>query len=100
MTRSECKYHKETKKVLELGVGIGTVLRHFPKKFDIYGLDLMKDYIAMCKQNLPRGRYFVSSMHNFRIKEDFDVMTIAKRGEMVNFLGMRSLRLTHITIRS
>ena len=68
------KYHKKSKKILELGVGIGQVLVNFPKKFDIYGLDYFKQYVDYCNKHIPRGKFFVSSMHNFKIKENFDVI--------------------------
>jgi len=78
------KYNKNAKKVLELGAGIGTVLRHFPRKYDIYGLDIMKEYISRCKKNVPRGRYFVASMHNFKIPLKFDVIFCVY--DSINFL--------------
>lgn len=68
------KYNKNAKKILELGVGIGQVLTNFPKKFDIYGLDCIKQYVDYCQKHIPRGKFFVSSMHNFKIDETFDVI--------------------------
>ena len=68
------KYHEKSRKILELGVGIGEVLVNFPKRFDIYGLDHTKQYIDYCKKKIIRGHFFVSSMHDFKHKEKFDVI--------------------------
>ena len=78
------KYNKKARKVLELGVGIGAVLNNFPKKFIIYGLDIEQEYIDVCKKEIKRGKFFVSSMHNFRINEKFDV--IFSVFDSINFL--------------
>lgn len=78
------KYNKKTKTVLELGVGIGAVLRYFPKKFNIYGLDILEECIKMCRQKLKRGTFFVSSMHDFQINQKFDV--IFSVFDSINFL--------------
>ncbi len=68
------KHNEKAKKVLELGVGLGAVLENFPKKFIIYGLDIEEEYIDVCKKKIKRGKFFVSSMHNFKINEKFDVI--------------------------
>jgi cyclopropane fatty-acyl-phospholipid synthase-like methyltransferase len=78
------RYHKGAKKVLELGVGIGAVLENFPKRFEVYGLDIKKEYIDVCKERIKRGKFFVSSMHNFSLGEKFDV--IFSVYDSINFL--------------
>jgi len=78
------KYNKKARKVLELGVGIGAVLAHFPKRFDIYGLDIEEEYIEICKNRIKDGKFLVSSMHNFRIDEKFDV--VFSVFDSINFL--------------
>ena len=78
------KYNEKAEKVLELGVGLGAVLDNFPKKYDIYGLDIEKEYVDICEKRVRRGKFFVSSMHNFRIKEKFDV--IFSVFDSINFL--------------
>ncbi|MBR9700991.1 class I SAM-dependent methyltransferase [Candidatus Woesearchaeota archaeon] len=67
------KYNPKAKKVLELGVGLGFVLSHF-KNFEKFGLDLGKEYIKVAKRIVPDANLFVQSMHNFKIKEKFDVI--------------------------
>lgn len=78
------KYAKKAEKVLELGVGTGAVLCNFPRRFIIYGLDIEEEYINICKKKIKRGKFLVSSMHNFRIDEKFDV--IFSVFDSVNFL--------------
>jgi SAM-dependent methyltransferase len=68
------RYREKTKKILELGCGIGEVLENLPKKYAVYGLDIEKDYIEVCKKRIPNGKFFVASMHNFKIDEKFDVI--------------------------
>ena len=78
------RYRKGAKKVLELGVGIGAVLENFPKRFEVYGLDIEKEYVDVCKERIKRGKFFVSSMHNFVLGEKFDV--IFSVYDSINFL--------------
>ena len=72
------------KKVLEIGCGIGEVLVNLPDRYAVYGLDVERDYVEVCRRRMPRGKFFVSSMHNFRIDEEFDVIFSAN--DAVNFL--------------
>jgi SAM-dependent methyltransferase len=67
------KYHPNAKSVLELGVGLGFVLLHF-NKYKKFGLDLGKEYIKIARRIVPDAQLFVQSMHNFKIKEKFDVI--------------------------
>jgi cyclopropane fatty-acyl-phospholipid synthase-like methyltransferase len=78
------EYRKQAKKVLEIGCGIGEVLVNLPKRYFVYGLDIERDYIEACKKRMPRGRFYVSSMHNFKIDEKFDVIFSAY--DAINFL--------------
>jgi len=77
-------YYRHAKKVLEIGCGFGEVLANLPKRYAIYGLDIEKDYIWVCKKRIPKGKFYVSSMHNFKIDEKFDVIFSAN--DAVNFL--------------
>lgn len=78
------RYHKKAKKILELGCGLGEVLVNLPKKYAVYGLDIEKDYIEVCKKTIPSGKFLVSSMHNFKIDEKFDVIFCV--GDAITFL--------------
>lgn len=78
------EHHKQAKKILEIGCGIGEVLVNLPKRYTIYGLDVEKDYVEVCKKKIPKGKFFISSMHNFKIHEKFDVIFSAD--DALNFL--------------
>lgn len=77
-------YCSHAKKVLEIGCGFGEVLANLPKRFAIYGLDIEKDYVDVCRKRIPKGKFYVSSMHNFKIDDKFDVIFSAN--DLVNFL--------------
>jgi cyclopropane fatty-acyl-phospholipid synthase-like methyltransferase len=78
------QYYKKAKKILELGCGIGEVLVNLPEKYAVYGLDIEKDYVEVCKKKIPRGKFFVASMHDFKIDEKFDVIFCV--GDAINYL--------------
>jgi trans-aconitate methyltransferase len=78
------EYRKQAKKILEIGCGIGEVLANLPERYAVYGLDVERDYIEVCRRRIPNGKFFVSSMHNFKIDEKFDVIFSAN--DAVNFL--------------
>ena len=46
------EYLKHAKKILEIGCGPGEVLVNLPKRYLIYGLDITKDYIEVCKRKI------------------------------------------------
>jgi hypothetical protein len=69
---------------MEIGCGCGDVLVELPKRYTIYGLDIVSDFIKVCRTKMPKGKFFVSSMHNFKINERFDVIFSAF--DAVNFL--------------
>jgi SAM-dependent methyltransferase len=68
------EHHKQANKILEIGCGLGEVLANLPERYTIYGLDVEKDCIEVCKNRIPRGKFFVSSMHNFKIDAKFDAV--------------------------
>ena len=91
--RAIAQHHRRAKTILELGCGIGMVIKYFPKSYALYGLDIEKAYIAACKKNVPRGSYVVSSMHDFHIEQSFDV--IFSIFDSINFLpGFKEWRQT------
>jgi SAM-dependent methyltransferase len=78
------EYCKQAKKILEIGCGPGEVLVNLPDRYAVYGLDVERDYVEVCRRRMPRGKFFVSSMHNFKVDERFDVIFSAN--DAVNFL--------------
>jgi SAM-dependent methyltransferase len=78
------EYHKHAKKILEIGCGCGDVLVELPKRYDVYGLDIVSDFIKVCRRRMPKGKFFVSSMHSFKIDGKFDIIFSAN--DAINFL--------------
>lgn len=76
------EYHPITKKVLELGVGLGAVLVHLSKKYEISGLDIQNEYIKIAKKLIPKANFYVQSMDKLKINEKFD--TIFSVHECIN----------------
>lgn len=68
------KYQPDARTILELGTGNGNVLSFFPKKYELYGLDIEKRHIELTRQKVPRAHLLVASMHNFKIYAKFDVI--------------------------
>jgi SAM-dependent methyltransferase len=78
------KYHSTARRIMEIGCGMGDVLVNLPKRFSISGLDVEKDFIEVARRRMPNGKFYVHSMHNFKIDEKFDVIFSAF--DAVNFL--------------
>ncbi len=68
------RYRPSSRAILELGTGNGNVLSSFPRKYELYGLDIEKKYIELTRQKVPRAKLFVASMHDFKIDAEFDVV--------------------------
>ena len=68
------EYHKNARKIMEIGCGLGDVLVEIPERYAVYGLDIERDFIEACRKRIPKGKFFVSSMHNFKVDERFDVI--------------------------
>ena len=72
------------KNILELGVGNGNVIKNMPKNSNIYGLDVNKRFLKLAKNKNPKMISVHSSMHNFNINEEFDL--IYSVFDSINFL--------------
>lgn len=78
------KYKLAPKNILELGVGNGNVIKHMPKKVNLYGLDINKKYLKLAKTKAPTLKTVHSSMHNFKTKQEFDLIYCVF--DSINFL--------------
>ncbi|MGD0146513.1 MAG: class I SAM-dependent methyltransferase [Nitrososphaerales archaeon] len=78
------KYHRTARSILEVGCGMGDVLVNLPKRYSVSGLDYQEDFIKVAQKRMPKSKFYVHSMHNFRIDEKFDVIFSAF--DAVNFL--------------
>jgi trans-aconitate methyltransferase len=78
------KYHRTARSIMEIGCGMGDVLVNLPKRFSISGLDYEEDFIKVARKRMPKGKFYVQSMHDFKIDEKFDVIFSAF--DAINFL--------------
>jgi SAM-dependent methyltransferase len=78
------KYHRTARSILEIGCGMGDVLVNLPNRYSISGLDYEEDFIKVARKRMPNGKFYVQSMHNFKMDEKFDVIFSAY--DAVNFL--------------
>ena len=68
------KNNPKAKKFLELACGTGTILKLLPKKYELHGLDLSENMLAIAKQKLPRAKLYHQNMVSFKLPEKFDVV--------------------------
>jgi len=50
------KHNPRAKTILELACGTGSVLQHFEKRYDVYGLDLSPGMLALARKKVPSGK--------------------------------------------
>lgn len=62
------------KKVLELGCGTGSILKHLQRNYEVSGLDTSGRMLAIAHHKVPRARLFRQSMVEFQIAGRFDVI--------------------------
>lgn len=63
------KNPQENKKILDIGCGPGRDAEFFSdRKFSVYGIDLVNDFISLAQRRVPKGFFFIRDMR----KTDFD----------------------------
>src|SRR5260370_7769068 len=67
-------HNPKARKILELACGTGSVLQHFGKRRELYGLDLSSKMLAVAKRKVPRATLSRQDMTSFRLSEKFDVI--------------------------
>jgi SAM-dependent methyltransferase len=68
------EYHPNARKVLELACGTGSVLQHFGKRYELYGVDLSSNMLAVARKKVPRAILSCQNMVSFRLQQRFDVI--------------------------
>ncbi len=68
------KYHPSAKTILELACGTGSVLQHFAKYYDVYGLDISSGMLAVAKRKIPSAKFSRQDMARFELNKKFDVI--------------------------
>lgn len=62
------------KKVLELGCGTGSILKHLQGNYDVSGLDLSSKMLSIARKKVPRAKLCCQDMVDFQIGEQFDAI--------------------------
>jgi len=61
-----------SKRILDLGCGNGSKLAEFAGRgYEIWGVDISKDAIDVCKNVLPEGNFLVSELGNINLISDY-----------------------------
>jgi SAM-dependent methyltransferase len=61
--------------LLDVATGTGRHLAHLQQHYDVEGLDVAPEMLAVARQNLPDVRFHEASMVDFRLGKTFDVIT-------------------------
>lgn len=68
------KAHPRAKTVLELACGTGSVLKHLSKHYDVSGLDLSRQMLALARKKVPHAKLSRQNMVKFHLRKRFDVI--------------------------
>jgi cyclopropane fatty-acyl-phospholipid synthase-like methyltransferase len=68
------KANPKAKNVLELACGTGSVLKHLSKHYDVWGLDLSEQMLAIAKKKVPDAKLSRQNMVTFRLPQQFDTI--------------------------
>jgi SAM-dependent methyltransferase len=68
------KHHPRAKTVLEFACGTGSVLKQLQPYYDVAGVDLSRDMLAIAKEKLPGIRLVQGDMRTVDLGEQFDVV--------------------------
>jgi SAM-dependent methyltransferase len=67
-------YKPEAKTLLELACGTGAILQPLSEAYDVTGLDLSAQMLAVARQKLPHVRFYQADMVTFNLGKKFDVI--------------------------
>ena len=68
------KHHPKAKTVLELACGTGSILKQLQPHYDVTGLELSDEMLAIARKKLPGVRLVKSDMRSFDLGERFDAV--------------------------
>ena len=64
----------DARKVLELGCGTGSILKHLQGSYEVSGLDLSNQMLSIARKKVPRAKLWHQDMVDFQIDERFDTI--------------------------
>jgi SAM-dependent methyltransferase len=68
------KHHPRAKTVLELACGTGSVIEQLQPHYDVTGVDLSEEMLAIARKKLPGVRLIRSDMRTVDLGEQFDLV--------------------------
>jgi SAM-dependent methyltransferase len=68
------RHRPSARTVLELACGTGVILEHLRDGYDVTGLDVSPEMLAVAAEKLPDVRFVEADMTHFRLDERFDVV--------------------------
>ncbi|HNI44424.1 MAG: class I SAM-dependent methyltransferase [Chitinophagales bacterium] len=60
--------------ILEVACGTGNYISHFLPKYQMTGVDLSEDMLAVARQKFPNVEFYQNDMRNFSLPQEFDVV--------------------------
>jgi ubiquinone/menaquinone biosynthesis C-methylase UbiE len=67
------KHRPESRAVIELACGTGTIVQGLAGIYDITGLDISKAMLRQAQKRLPHTPLILADMTNFQVPRTFDV---------------------------
>jgi cyclopropane fatty-acyl-phospholipid synthase-like methyltransferase len=64
----------DARKVLELGCGTGSILKHLQDRYEVSGLDLSSEMLSIARRKVPAAKLSRQDMVDFQIDERFDAI--------------------------
>lgn len=68
------RYNKNAESVLEIGCGTGNILHGLLKNYNVTGVDISEEMLKIAKKKIPKGKFYLQDIRNFRIEKKFDVI--------------------------
>lgn len=65
----------KNKKILDLGCGTGTLLKHYARDNKTFGIDASPAMIKKAKTKDSRSTYKIGDIRNFKLKTEFNIIT-------------------------
>jgi SAM-dependent methyltransferase len=67
-------YAPEAETLLELACGTGSIMSQLAGSYQVSGLDISPDMLAIAKQKLPQSQFHQGDMADFKLRQTFDVV--------------------------
>ena len=66
------KIHPKAKSILDVACGTAEHDRYLSNHYEVDGIDLNEDFVAIAKEKNPRGNYFCTDMIDFNLNYRYD----------------------------